>query len=139
MPGTSASVEIKAPSKSVYKIITDFEKYPEFLPETKLVEIKKGGRSPQVYFEIQVVKKVGYLLKFDLKPPSAVSWELVEGPFFKKNSGSWKLKEVKKGVTKATYTLDIDFGVPIPRMITSMLVGKNLPDLLERFKKRAES
>ncbi|MDO8462616.1 MAG: SRPBCC family protein [Deltaproteobacteria bacterium] len=139
MLGTSASIEIKTSPKSVYEIITNFEKYPEFLPETKKVEIKKVGRSPQVYFEIQVIKRIGYLLQFDLKPPFAISWKLLEGVIFKKNNGSWKLKEVKKGVTKATYTLDVEFGVPVPKMITSMLVGNSLPQLLKRFKERAEA
>ncbi|MBI1908566.1 MAG: SRPBCC family protein [Deltaproteobacteria bacterium] len=138
MPEISSSVEIKASPKIVYGIVTDFEKYPEFLPETKSVEIKKEGRSPQVRFQIQVIKTISYLLQFNLKPLTDVCWKLVEGDIFKRNSGFWKFEEVKKGVTKATYSIDVDFGVLVPRMITHMLVGKSLPQMLERFKKRAE-
>ena len=139
MPGASSSITMNVPAKKIYEVVTDFESYPEFLPETREVEIiKKNTKSAQVEFTIKLIKTIRYMLDYKLTPGKKVSWTFVEGDF-RDCSGSWSFKETGKGVTEATYEVDVEFGLFVPKKITEMLVGKNLPVLMKNFKDRAES
>ncbi|KAB2840629.1 SRPBCC family protein, partial [bacterium] len=61
MSHASASIEIEAPVKQVFEVISDFEAYPEFLPETREVVVeKKSGKSARVTFTINLIKKITY-------------------------------------------------------------------------------
>lgn len=139
MPGTETSIVIQASPKTVFDVITDFEKYPEFLSDVKDVVVHKKGKEMEVTFEISVIKKIRYKLHFSLVPNKKVSWTFVEGDVFKDNNGFWELEEVKKGTTNARYYIDIEFGFLVPSMITKKLIGSNLPSMMKRFKERAES
>jgi ribosome-associated toxin RatA of RatAB toxin-antitoxin module len=139
MSVTTASIEIEAPIKTVFEVISDFEAYPDFLPETKEVVIdKKSGKNLRVTFSINLIKKIRYTLDIKLSPPSGLSWELVEGDLMKSNTGKWKLKEGKKGLTEAHYEIDMDLGAMVPKAISNKLIGTNLPTMMKQFKERAE-
>lgn len=139
MPGTSTSVTIEVPPKAIYDVVIDFESYPEFLPETRDVEIiKQNAKSAQVEYTIKVIKTIRYTLDYRLTPYKKVVWKYVEGDF-RDCFGSWTFKELKPGLTEATYELDVEFGLFVPKKITEMLVGQNLPKLMDNFKRRAES
>ena len=59
MAKVSETIEIKASKKKVFDVITDFEAYPEFLPETKKVTIDKKSKNTYIVtFTIEVVKSV---------------------------------------------------------------------------------
>ncbi|MBF0493061.1 MAG: SRPBCC family protein [Deltaproteobacteria bacterium] len=140
MAATTSKVTINAPIKTVYEVVTDFESYPEFLSGSKGVKIlsKKTG-SLQVEFKVDLIKTISYTLDFKLVAPKECSWTLVKGDFMKSNTGSWKLKEVKKGITEANYEIEIGFGLLVPGNIANILVGKNLPAMMKEFKDRAEA
>ncbi len=139
MPVTTTTVEFAAPIKKVYEVITDFESYPEFLSNSKQAKVlKKSGKNLQVEFKIDVVKTITYTLDMQLNPTQGFTWTLIKGEFMKKNSGGWKLKELKKNLTQATYEIEIDFGLLVPKSISSMLVEKNLPAMMQEFRGRIE-
>jgi ribosome-associated toxin RatA of RatAB toxin-antitoxin module len=139
MAKTSTSIEIKAPLKKVYEVITDFESYPDFLSGSKGAKIiKKSGNNLQAEFKVDVIKTITYILDIKLSPAKGFSWSLVKGDFMKGNTGSWKLEEKKKGTTHASYEIEVDFGLLVPKAISSMLVGTNLPTMMREFKERAE-
>lgn len=140
MPKLSESIEIKATPKHCYEVISDYEKYPEYLSESKNVVINsKNGNSAEVTFTIEVIKKISYTLKMTGIPPKKISWKLIKGDLMKKNEGYWTFEEVKKGITKAIYTLDIELGLFVPGLITKKLIGSNLPAMMKAQKKRIES
>lgn len=139
MPKTTSTIEIKAPLKKVYEVITDFEAYPDFLSGSKEAKIlKKSGNHVQVEFKIDMIKTVTYSLDIKLNPAKGFTWKLIDGDFMKTNTGAWKLEEKKKGLTQATYEIEMDFGLLVPKSISSMLIGKNLPTMMKEFKERAE-
>jgi ribosome-associated toxin RatA of RatAB toxin-antitoxin module len=139
MAKTTTSIEIKAPIKKVYEVITHFTDYPKFLSGSKGAKLlKKNGNHCQVEFKIEVIKTISYILDIHLNPPKGFHWSLVKGDFMKSNEGSWKLEEKKKGITWATYEIEMDFGLLVPRTISNMLIGQNLPTMMKEFKERAE-
>lgn len=139
MPGAQSSIVMDVPPKAIYDVVLDFESYPEFLKDVKDASVEKKGAKIIATFEISVIKRIRYTLAFTTVPAKKVTWTFVKGDLFKDNRGSWDFQEVKKGQTKTTYAVEVDFGFPVPGMITNKLVGSNLPDMLRRFKERAES
>jgi len=139
MSHATASIDIEAPIKQVFEVISDFEAYPDFLPETREVVIEKqSGKQARVTFTINLIKKISYTLDIKLNPPNGLSWSLVEGDLMKANNGQWKLQETKKGITNAVYEIDMDLGGMVPKAISNKLIGSNLPTMMKQFKDRAE-
>jgi ribosome-associated toxin RatA of RatAB toxin-antitoxin module len=139
MPSVIESIEINATPKKCYEVITDYEAYPEFLGNLKTVTVaQKKGETCEITYEIDLIKTISYTLKMNGKPPKKIEWSFVKGDIMKDNHGYWLLEEVKKGVTKATYELNIELGLLVPGAITKRLVGKNLPEMLRSFKERIE-
>ncbi|MBX7148014.1 SRPBCC family protein [bacterium] len=140
MAQVQEKIEINASPKACFDVITDYESYTEFCKETKDVKLgKKSGSSQEVTFTVELMKKVTYTLKMTGKSPSSIKWSFVDGDdIIKKNQGEWILEEVKKGVTKATYVVDIELGIPVPGLIQKKLISSSLPGMLKSFKKRIE-
>lgn len=139
MSAVSRSIEINASPEGIYKVISDFENYPEFLSDVHAVTIlKRSKASVTARFQIKVIKTLSYVVQFTLNPPYGFRWKQIEGDFFKKNSGGWKLE--KKGKkTKATYAIDIEFNLFVPQVISNIILGQHLPNLLKEVKERVES
>lgn len=137
----SKDIEIKASPKKCFKVIADFESYPEFIKDLKNVEVShKKGNTCQVTYHINVIKAISYTLKMKTTPKdNHLQWIFVEGDYMKDNYGHWDLEEVKKGVTLATYNIDVKFGLLVPGAVTKKLVGNHLPAMLKAFKERIES
>lgn len=139
MAKATESIEINASPKTCYDVITDYVNYPKFLKETtKVVVDETKGNTFVVTFTLDLIKKFSYTLKITGKPPGSVKWSFVKGEIMKSNDGEWTLKEVEKGVTLATYSVDVNLGLFVPGAISKMLIGSNLPTMLKAFKKRIE-
>jgi coenzyme Q-binding protein COQ10 len=131
-------IKINAPLTTVFQVIRDFKSYPEFLSTTESAKEKKLKEGIRVEFKVNVIKLIQYTLAFDIEEPNSLSWSLVEGDLMKKNSGAWKLKSLSESTTEALYSIDVEFGWMVPKIIVDQLTKIQLPELLEAFKLRAE-
>lgn len=122
---------------SLYRAITEFEKYPTFLPEVVSAKSTVDKNLTRVQFELEVVKRFQYVLEFQLVPEERVSWKLVESNFFKKNDGQWLLKEIGPTETQVHYELEVDFGFMVPGFISRKLTEVSLPGMFDNFQKQA--
>jgi len=136
-----ASEIIDVSPENFFKVISDFESYPDFVPEVKKAKIiDRKENVLRVEYEIFMIKTIKYVLDLTLQPPTKLTWTLAEKGFFKQNDGSWELKPLEKGKkTQATYTADLSFGLIVPKPIITMLTSQQLPQMLKKFKARAES
>ena len=140
MSAIKKTITINAPTGKVYETIVDFESYPDFMPEMKDAAIeKKTAKEMVVSFTLELFSKINYRLRIKLDKPKGLSWSLIDGQMMKSNDGSWELKSLAGGKTKAIYTIDVGFGPLVPKSISNLLVDKNLPEMLKNFKRRAES
>jgi ribosome-associated toxin RatA of RatAB toxin-antitoxin module len=138
MPGASRSILIDAPTETVFGIITNYEKYPEFLSEVKAVRVSERREGEAVVqYEVSVLKTIRYTLKHKEEKPRRVSWSLVEGELMRENHGSWLLEPQGKQ-TRATYSIEMTLGPLVPKAMVNALVDSSLPKMLESFKRRAE-
>lgn len=139
MPGVERTIQIRAPIDTVFDVITDYEKYPDFLPETQAVSILENKSGIKVVrFELELVMRIHYTLKMTEASPDRVAWTLVDSNMLKRNEGAWSLRSTGDG-TEATYGLEVKLRGIIPKSVSTRLMGTTLPMTLDRFKKRAES
>jgi len=141
MAQASRSVTVNVPPEKFFEVVTDYEKYPEFLPEVKKVKVDAGqGAIKEVTYTVDIKAKViTYTLKHTAERPNKVSWTMIKGEMMKGNDGSWALKAgTQPGTTDATYSIDLKLSALVPGFIEKMLAEQSLPGLLSNFKARAE-
>lgn len=142
MPGTQQSIEINAPIETVFDVICDYEKYPQFLDDVSKVKlISRGEGSAVMEQTLSLIKEVTMRLRLTEERPTKVSWVTESGSrFLKKNDGGWVLEDLGGGRTRATYGLDVEVGgIWVPKKIVDKMSGSTLPKTLQAFKARAES
>jgi coenzyme Q-binding protein COQ10 len=140
MPGAKLSIDLTVPPSALYAIITDQERYPEFLPEIKRARVlERSATHALVEYEIEILKKVNYTLRFALEQDRRVQWSLVSSNMLKTNNGGWDLEALPNGGCRATYHLDVSIGGFVPGALVEKLTGKTLPATMESFKRRAEA
>ncbi|EPX57118.1 cyclase/dehydrase [Cystobacter fuscus DSM 2262] len=140
MAGASRSIVINAPPEKLFDVITQYEKYPEFLSEVKKIRVlERKENTVKVQYEVDVIKTIRYTILVTEERPKRMSWTFVEGEVMKDNKGSWVLEPDGEGRTKATYTAELALGPLVPKAIVNALTETSLPKMLESFKRRAEA
>ncbi|WP_413584156.1 type II toxin-antitoxin system RatA family toxin [Bdellovibrio sp. HCB274] len=121
-----------------FKIISDYEKYHEFLAEVKQCKVlKTEGNRKLVEYNVSVVKTFKYSLWMTESAPNSITWEFASGDMFKTSVGSWKLQD-EAGKTRATYTVEATFNMFVPGPIANALVSVNLPNMMSSYHKRVK-
>jgi coenzyme Q-binding protein COQ10 len=138
--GQATTSEIfNAPIERVFKVISDYSNYPQFLTDIKRVSVlESSGNRKLVEFELHIIKRFRYQLWLTETPNQDVTWKFHTGEIFKENTGSWKLKDMGDNRTHADYSIAAKFGVFVPGMIEKTLIEINLPTMMKSFKKQVE-
>jgi ribosome-associated toxin RatA of RatAB toxin-antitoxin module len=146
MAQASRSVTVNVPPEKFFDVVSDFEKYPEFLPEVKRIKVepgqggaKEGGAKDVTYMVDIKAKVITYTLRHTSERPTVLRWTMIKGEMMKGNDGAWTLKPgPKPDTTEATYTIDLRLSALVPGFIEKALAEQSLPGLLANFKSRAE-
>ncbi len=140
MAGASRSIVINAPVEKVFDVITNYERYADFLPEVKEVRTSnRKGSEVELHYKVDlVVKTIRYSIRAKEERPHRMSWTFIEGEMMKDNKGSWVLEAQGENQTKATYNVEMALGALVPKTIVNALVENSLPKMLDAFKRRAE-
>lgn len=141
MARASRSIEVDVTPEAFFRVVQDYARYPEFVPEVKAVRVgAREGSAVEVTYWLDVKLKVfEFTLRHESRGPLLIEWQLVRGgEFMRKNHGSWTLERTPAGLTRATYTIDIDFGPLVPGNFEKALAERGLPNMLANFKVRAQ-
>ncbi|MCM2352312.1 MAG: SRPBCC family protein [Pseudobdellovibrio sp.] len=123
-----------------FKIVSDFEKYPEFLPEVKSVKITKNdGNVKEMEYSVSLVKTFKYKLQSTENSPSKVDFHFIGGDVFKTMKGSWQIAPEGADKCKVNYSVEATFGMLVPGPMANTLVSVNLPIMINNFKKRIKT
>jgi ribosome-associated toxin RatA of RatAB toxin-antitoxin module len=145
MAVVSQEVVVSAPVEAFFDLVTDYARYPEFVPGIRACRVLPDTGGKQVEYELDVgIRKIRYVLRHVEERPSRVSWSLVSGDMMKVSNGSWELTP-ESGGTRARYSVEIQIAKPplVPQAlvdrISDELTRVQLPKTLEAFKRRAET
>lgn len=124
----------------IFKVLTDFESYPNFMDGVSKVEVtNREGNNIEAEYSLNIIKKFSYTMNHVVEEPNKISWSFISGDLFKKSDGSWTLKDLGDGKTEVNYEVDIDFKVMVPGMVSKKLVKSNLPSMLKSVQKQAKA
>ncbi len=138
MASAHASEVFNCTREEFYKLVADYEKYSEFLPEVKSVKVtKQNGNTKEAEYSVSLIKTFKYKLKITEKPNESVDFVFTEGDVFKTMKGSWKFKD-KGDKVAVEYDVDATFGMFVPGPMAKTLVSVNLPLMMANFKKRVK-
>lgn len=138
MASASTTEVFNCTPEEFFKIISDYNSYPEFLPEVKECKVVDSQENKKlVEFTVSVVKTFKYKLWMNEDAPTGIKWELHSGDVFKVSNGSWLLEE-EAGKTRATYEVEAQFKGFVPGPIAKGLVSVNLPNMISAYHKRVE-
>ncbi len=121
-----------------YSIVSDYEKYPEFLSEVKGCKvIETKGNRKLVEFQVSVIKMFTYRLWVTEDPGKGIHWELDSGDIFKTSNGRWELQNAN-GKTKANYRVDATFKIFVPGPVAKTLVNVSMPNMMKAYHERVK-
>ncbi|MCO4754047.1 MAG: SRPBCC family protein [Bacteriovoracaceae bacterium] len=125
--------------EKIFKVLSDLESYPDFMTGVERVEvIERSGDEVKARYDLNLIKKFSYTLNHKLEAPNRISWTLDSGDLLSKSDGSWDLKDVGNGKTEVTYSINVDFKVKVPGLISKKLVSSNLPSMMKAVKEKAK-
>ncbi len=139
MPKVSRTEVFDIEKDKFLQVLRDYESYPEFVDGVSSIKVlEQDEKSARVEYSVNLIKKFIYILEMDQSDPNGLSWKLESGNLFKKNSGSWKLKESDEGL-EVTYELEVEFKGFAPKAIINKIVSSNLPAMMKSYYERAKS
>ena len=137
---TESSIRIAASPPDVMAVIADFEAYPEWNDEVKLVEILSVYEDTEQPAEVRFVLDAGaikddYVLEYDWVADNELRWHLVRGEMLKAMDGTYLLTPDGDG-TDVLYRLAVGLQIPmiglIKRKAEKVIVDRALKGLKER-------
>jgi hypothetical protein len=138
------AVEIDAPPEPIWAVLKACEVAPEYVPNVqscRRLEALDGGRAELF---VQAIKPVFFMPSFehvfrlDYTPFTHIGVHRVSGPI-ELLEGSWWLVPRESGRTLLVYELAIDPGMPIPRFVVRATLKRDLPQVLDAVRQRAEA
>ena len=139
---TESSITIAAPAGAVMAVIADFEAYPDWNDEVKLVEILTVYEDSDLPAEVRFVLDAGaikddYVLEYDWVSDTELAWQLVRGDMLKAMDGVYRLTTVGTG-TEVSYRLAVDVKIPMIGMIKRKAEKVIIERALKGLKVRVE-
>ena len=139
MPSANRTEIFDADINNVYETIIDYDSYPDFVDGVSSVDVlEKNEEGARVEYALNLIKKFKYTLRMEHNRPNGISWSFESGDIFKKNSGSWELKDLGDGRTEVTYNLDLDIKGFVPGGIVKKLTSSSLPAMMDAYHERAK-
>ena len=132
---------IDASVETIFEIIIDLERYPEWVEgmlETEVLTQDDDSRPLRARFRVDArIAEIAYTLEYSYDEPN-LSWTLVEGEMVNQLDGAYELTELDDGRTKVRYSLEVDVDMPVPGFLKKRAAKTILDQGLSGLKKRAE-
>jgi uncharacterized membrane protein len=136
------SIRVSAPPEAVYRVVTDFEHYDQWVSDLKRIEVLESdaqGRPLEVEFRAAAFgRSTTYSLRYDYdRAPNILAWHQTDGDLTAILSGEYRF-ESENGGTLLTYDLEVELLVPIPSFVKSRAAHRIQTQALQELKTRAE-
>jgi hypothetical protein len=137
------SISIEATPERCYAVAIDFDRYPEWATDVKVVEILERddeGRGSRVRYEISALgKTVGYVLAYDYADaPGGFTWKLEKADILSRLDGAYRFDADGAG-TEVGYVLTIDVTLPLPGFMKRAAAGMIVDNAMKQLKRYIEA
>jgi len=139
-----AAVRIKASPEAIWRVMTDCEHTPSFVPNLKgcrRIDAAPDGSWEDLEHEVRyswLLPTVRYVLRAYYDRPHRIDFQRTSGGL-KEEEGTWLLKPAPDAsVTVVEYEVYVDPGFWIPQVLVSRSLRKDLPAALSGLRERVE-
>ncbi len=137
------STLVHASPEIVYRVVTDFEHYVDWVGDLKRIEVLErdaDGRPLEVEFRAAAFgRSTTYTLHYDYsRAPDVLAWHQSRGDLTSTLNGQYRF-EPAPGGTLLTYDLEVELSVPIPSFVKSRAAYRIQDQALRELKAQAES
>ncbi|MDF2500034.1 MAG: cyclase/dehydrase [Anaerosporomusa subterranea] len=144
MPYVEVKLPVASSAASIYPIIKDMEKYPQFMADLVSVEVlERTSGTTTTRWVSNVDGRIIRWTEVDVfdDEKKHISYKQTEGDL-KKFEGEWVLTELEDGNTEIMLTVDFEFGIPMIAGLLNPLLKKKVRDnsmnMLKAIKERLE-
>lgn len=137
--GVEATGLIEHPPADVYRVVTDYDRYSEFIPSVVDARVLEW-ESDDVCILMEKVKIAFKTVELHLRirhdrKRFTTEWTKHDG-FLERSDGGWTCAAYGKGRSLVTYRVDIETGMLIPQFVVDRVTRGSLPDLFEAVRLR---
>lgn len=138
----TVSTLVNAPPETVYGVVTDFERYIEWVSDLKKIEVLERdaeGRPLEIEFRAAAFgRSTTYTLHYDYsRAPDVLAWHQTRGDLTETLNGQYRFEPAPEG-TLVTYDLEVELSVPIPSFVKSRAAYRIQDQALRELKAQAE-
>lgn len=138
------AIRIAADREAIWELITACELSPEFVPHvracSRIARIADGGAElfRQTVKPAFFLPTFDHVFRLDYFPPDRIEVSHVSGPI-DRLEGEWRLLERPDGAIALLHTMTVNPGFPVPRFFVRNTMERDLPDVLDEIRARAET
>ena len=139
----SESTVVHASPEVVYRVVTDFEHYIDWVSGLKKIDVLErdaDGRALEVEYRAAAFgRSTTYALRYDYSlAPEVLTWHQSHGDLTSTLDGQYRFAPVPDG-TLLSYDLEVELVVPIPTFVKSRAAYRIQTQALRELKTRAEA
>ena len=143
MERTAQRMSIAGTPERCFEIVTDFERYPEWVADVKEVHVLERdpeGRGSLVSFRAGAFgRSTSYVLAYDYSgAPYEVAWTQQDGDLTSRLNGRYEFRPGSDGSTEVSYELSVELRVPIPGFVKRRVEANILHAAVRDLKTRVE-
>lgn len=140
MREVTRSALVALPPERLYALITDIERYPEFVPGCghARVESREGDEVVATLGVQRRALNTEFTTRNTLDPPRSVTMRLVRGPF-KTLEGVWSVRPVGEAGCEVSLRLRFEFSNPFSGALLTPIFEETAASLVDAFVARARS
>lgn len=140
-----AAVRVNAGPETIWKVMTDCEHAPSFVPGLKhcrVVQSSPDGAWQIIEHEVKyslVLPTIHYVFRADYQRPRRIDFRRVSGDI-KDQEGAWQLAPTSDGsATIVQYEVYLDPGFWVPQVLVRHALRNDLPAVLRALRIQVES
>ncbi len=139
MPIITRSALVEHAARDMYHLVTDVDRYPEFLPWCKAARVLEQTSDSQMASVTidERMKSASFTTRNRLVPDEAVHMTLVEGPF-RELSGTWRFKPLAENACRVELDIEFEFKTKVFAIMMGPAFSKICDTMVDAFVRRAQ-
>jgi uncharacterized protein YndB with AHSA1/START domain len=133
--------EVAAPAETIFDVLTDHRRYPDYTPLRKARLEREGAEAPNGVGAIRVLTAVGPPLREEViayQPPTRFAYKLLSGAPLRDHVGTVEITPGADGRCKVVYALRTTPTVPLVGPLVVLVVKQAIRSLFDGVVKESE-